>query len=530
MANYRHVIEQAYRQILGRDPDPTGLADYDKAMNGTLTEAAMRESLLRSEEYARVFPGPAEPPLPPPPPAPGGPMGLSVRNGVFTNPAAQVVKLLGAISCCADPDGDCPGAIEYGWPLVTEAWLDLMAARHLNFVHVRLGPMVSKRVDPEGEPRDDAQAYELAPGGKYDLDRWNEAYWTRLRKLISYARDHGIYFQVDIADTWVMQHRHSPWCAEFNVQGWEGADLALMRAAPTPRHEAWIRKVVRETAGFDNVLYQDGNESFKAASRKWVFGMRNIVADEHGRMGILDVRPFGTNSQNEEIERGCDYGVWHSREAPPATSYPRITNEYDSERNDDGSYSFPPADVLEQVRLAWASGGRLHYQYWRGSHGCDDFKALLLKLQGVVDGTDVPPAIPDSCPALVRWGSKLYYTMDAAFQITPGPVRGGYVVVDSTPRFGSGRGLPCNAEHHEVCGGENWRKCEDPRGGLWTLEEGEPEQPLHLQSDDFQCRVGPLRPGHYKLRVRPRPDCQDHYGKPVTVVGEASTVTEWDVP
>ena len=52
MADFSPLITQAYIRILGRPPDAGGLESYNQAMNSGLTEAQMRESLLRSNEYA----------------------------------------------------------------------------------------------------------------------------------------------------------------------------------------------------------------------------------------------------------------------------------------------------------------------------------------------------------------------------------------------------------------------------------------------------------------------------------------------
>jgi hypothetical protein len=56
MANFRHVIANAYLRILLRQPDPGGLEHYNQLMNQGLTEAQLREILLRSPEYASRFP------------------------------------------------------------------------------------------------------------------------------------------------------------------------------------------------------------------------------------------------------------------------------------------------------------------------------------------------------------------------------------------------------------------------------------------------------------------------------------------
>lgn len=56
MPDFRPIIRDAYGEILAREADPAGLAHYDRRMNEGLSEADMRESLLRSEEYARNNP------------------------------------------------------------------------------------------------------------------------------------------------------------------------------------------------------------------------------------------------------------------------------------------------------------------------------------------------------------------------------------------------------------------------------------------------------------------------------------------
>jgi hypothetical protein len=56
MPNFRRIITNAYVRILERPPDTGGLEGYNQAMNQGLTEAAMRESLLRSQEYANNNP------------------------------------------------------------------------------------------------------------------------------------------------------------------------------------------------------------------------------------------------------------------------------------------------------------------------------------------------------------------------------------------------------------------------------------------------------------------------------------------
>lgn len=48
---YERIIALAYQQILGRQPDPGGLAHYNEQMEAGMSEWMVRESMIRSDEY-----------------------------------------------------------------------------------------------------------------------------------------------------------------------------------------------------------------------------------------------------------------------------------------------------------------------------------------------------------------------------------------------------------------------------------------------------------------------------------------------
>jgi hypothetical protein len=56
MPSFARVIREAYSEILEREPDPGGLAGFDRLMNQGTSEARMREALLRSREFALRYP------------------------------------------------------------------------------------------------------------------------------------------------------------------------------------------------------------------------------------------------------------------------------------------------------------------------------------------------------------------------------------------------------------------------------------------------------------------------------------------
>lgn len=125
-----------------------------------------------------------------------------------------------------------------------------------------------------------------------------------------------------------------------------------------------------------------------------------------------------------------------------------------------------------------------------------------------------PAPTPRGCPCLNNWSVKPFITMDGARRPTDKPVAGGFIEYDSTPRFGSGNGHPCNSEH-DSCGG---RDCEDPRGAIWTIT-GAPWRP----DGGYQAFVGPLASGAtITATVCPKSDLQDGLGARVYTCGGGS--------
>lgn len=117
------------------------------------------------------------------------------------------------------------------------------------------------------------------PGSaRFDLDRWNDAYFHRLRERVSAAADRGIYVSVmlfegyavkwsapgDDGDAWLSH----PFHRDNNVNGVDGdpdgdgrGDVyGLVSPAVTERQEAYVRKVVDTLGDLDNVLWEIINE------------------------------------------------------------------------------------------------------------------------------------------------------------------------------------------------------------------------------------------------------------------------------
>lgn len=293
---------------------------------------------------------------------PFGGMLAGASGGTLVKPGGGVIEFSGAISCCG-------GA--YGWPIFDEAWVDYVSGKGVNFLHARLGPFLT---GSGGESDWAATGGGYADvGGKADLTAWNGAFWSRVRALIEYAGDRGLWVEVDIADGWGIKHcrwgdtpGYSPWDAAWNVQGEDWCnDGGSREIIGDDVHERWVRKVVEETGRYGNVIFQDGNEIgiVGGYAPEWTLSIRNIVRDEEQKRGYPR-HLLGTNSGDDGVLQavGIDYAEFHrDTAADPAQCHgkPCLVNEYNP------NPPMTPVELFAQYCAARAAG--TYFWYWR--HG-----------------------------------------------------------------------------------------------------------------------------------------------------------------
>jgi hypothetical protein len=302
---------------------------------------------------------------------------LLAREGRLVLSVGAEPPFRGAVSCCG-------GA--YGWPLVDEAWVDYVESRGVTFLHVRLGPFLT---GPNGE----TDWAEVGGGyveveGRADLDAWNEAFWSRVRELIEYAGNRGMWVEVDVVDGWAVKHcrwgdlpGYSAWDADYNVQGEDGCASAGSAAVePGSVHERWIRKVLEETGRYGNVIYQDGNEVglVDGYSAEWTLSMLAILRDVEAGHGY-GPHLFGTNSGHGETmaAAGVQYIELHQASAPdPAGCYgkPCLSNEYNPDP------PMTPEEIHEQYCLGVSMG--TYFWYWRHGQTAEQMDQSLALILG----------------------------------------------------------------------------------------------------------------------------------------------------
>lgn len=151
------------------------------------------------------------------------------------------------------------------WRWETTKWTDAYTGSTVKYCRphpwMRTGPGQAA----DGEP-------------KFDLTRFNQEYFDRLRSRLIQARDRGIYASVMLFEGWEIQFTdawaHHPFHSPNNINGVEadqdgdGKALEFNTIGKTEMgrrvwelQQAYIRKIIDTVNGLDNVLYEVSNEA-----------------------------------------------------------------------------------------------------------------------------------------------------------------------------------------------------------------------------------------------------------------------------
>jgi hypothetical protein len=104
-------------------------------------------------------------------------------------------------------------------------------------------------------------------GNLFDLDKWDPAFFKRLKDFVAKAAERGIvveiaFYNAQYGDTWPM----SPLYYENNIQGEGRCDYedaqTLKHADVVRREDDYVRKITEEVNGFDNVILEICDEPY----------------------------------------------------------------------------------------------------------------------------------------------------------------------------------------------------------------------------------------------------------------------------
>jgi len=124
-------------------------------------------------------------------------------------------------------------------------------------------------------------------GNKFDLKRWDSAYFARLKDFVGQAAKRGIVVEMNLFCPFYEepQWRLSPQNATNNINGVGSVprtDVYTLdkHGGLLAVHEAMVRKIVSELRAFDNVYYEICNEPyFGGVTLEWQRHIADVIVD-----------------------------------------------------------------------------------------------------------------------------------------------------------------------------------------------------------------------------------------------------------
>ncbi len=124
-------------------------------------------------------------------------------------------------------------------------------------------------------------------GNKFDLKKWDDVYFARLKDFVAQASKRGVIVEVNLFCPFYedSQWRLSPQNAINNINGVGNVprtDVYTLdkHGGLLPVHEAMVRKIVAELKDFDNVYYEICNEPyFGGVTLEWQRRIADVVVD-----------------------------------------------------------------------------------------------------------------------------------------------------------------------------------------------------------------------------------------------------------
>jgi hypothetical protein len=204
-----------------------------------------------------------------------------------------------------------------------DAYLSFLQSRNHNFFRLWAWECAQNNGSLQGTTLYDPMPYERTGPGlaldgkpKFDLTRFNPAYFERMRSRVVAAGAKGIYVSVMLFNGFSIKGKGNdggnPWWGhplnpQNNVNGLDGGggerDHTLSDAAVTGCQEAYVRRVVDTVNDLDNVLYEISNEdSGSPGDSAWQYHM--IAYIKRYEASKPKQHPVGMTAQWPEPERG----------------------------------------------------------------------------------------------------------------------------------------------------------------------------------------------------------------------------------
>ena len=301
-----------------------------------------------------------------------GPLRVHPTNSrYFTDGSGKAIYLTGAHTWNNFQDfgpADPPPAFDFN------AYLDFLEKHHHNFIRLWRWELVKWNTAANQEKESKiltAAPHPWARTGpglaldgkpKFDLEKFDEAYFERLRSRAAAARERRIYVSVMLFEGWGLQFVADGWKAHpfhpaNNVNGIDGDTNGdgkgieihtLGRPAITRLQEAYVRQAIDAVNDLDNVLYEISNENHPPSTEWQYHVIRYIHQYEKTKP---KQHPVGMTFQYE----GGSNATLLAGPADWISPNPKADGGYDYQSNP------PPADgrkvILSDTDHLWGIGG-----------------------------------------------------------------------------------------------------------------------------------------------------------------------------
>ncbi|GAB4138310.1 MAG: hypothetical protein Kow0040_25550 [Thermogutta sp.] len=147
-------------------------------------------------------------------------------------------------------------------------------------------------------------------GNKFDLTRWDENYFLRLRDFLTTAKRYGVVVEFNLFcpfyndDLWRANAMNSAnnvngigTCPREEVYALKHDDLTKVQLA-------FVRKVVDELKDFDNLYYEVCNEPyFGGVTEEWRWKVADVIAETERSLGVKHLVSMNIANGSKKVER-----------------------------------------------------------------------------------------------------------------------------------------------------------------------------------------------------------------------------------
>jgi hypothetical protein len=224
-----------------------------------------------------------------------GPLKILTSNPrYFTDGSGHAVYLTGSHHWDNLIDRGAKANFDYA------AYLDFLIRHNHNFIRLWTSESTGPKPSLPNGDRHPLPYQRTGPGTaldgkpKFDLSKFDPAYFDRLRSRVLDAQKRGIYVMVMLFHGFSIHNkgggRLNPWPGhpfntqnningingDFNGNG-EGEEVHTLKIPPVTKiQEVYVRRVVDTLNDLDNVLYEIANESHRA-SAQWQYHMIRLI-------------------------------------------------------------------------------------------------------------------------------------------------------------------------------------------------------------------------------------------------------------